>query len=108
MPGDNLFTPNTAGTVSITSGTVSARVALITAGNVNAVRVKNVDATNIAYISFGNATVTATVPSGSVAGAVPIGAGETAGFSLGAGQTYASAICTAGTPLVFFTPGNGL
>ena len=107
MPGDNLFTPNTNGTVSITSGTVSARVALVIDG-ANAVRVKNVDASNIAYVSFGSATVTAIVPSGSVAGAVPIGAGETAGFSLGAGQTYASAICTAGTPLVFFTPGNGL
>ena len=73
-----------------------------------AVRVKNVDATNIAYVEFGNSAVTASVPSGSTGGSVPIGAGETAGFSLGAGQNNAAAICTAGTPLVFFTPGDGL
>ena len=107
MPGDNLFTPEVQATVSITCAVTTANVSL-GAKPSRAVRVKNVDATNIAYVNFGSSSVTATVPSGSTGGSVPIGAGETAGFSLGPGQTYAAAICTAGTPLVFFTPGDGL
>ena len=102
MPGDNLFTPNTEATVSITCGVSTASVALNPKG-AKAVRVKNIDATNIAYVNFGDSTVVATTTH-----SVPIGAGETAGFSLGSAQTYAAAICTAGTPIVFFTPGNGV
>jgi hypothetical protein len=107
MPGDNLFTPNTTGTVSITSAVTTANVALVPKG-AKAVRIKNIDATNIAYVEFGTSSVAATVPSGATPGSMPIGAGETVGLSLGSGITHAAAICTAGTPIVFFTPGNGL
>jgi ABC-type Fe3+ transport system substrate-binding protein len=107
MSGVNLFTPRTQGTVSITSAVTTANVAL-TMGGGNQVRVKNIDATNIAYVNFGASTVAATVPSGSTGGSIPIGAGETAGFTVPNGTTHAAAICTAGTPIVYFTPGQGV
>lgn len=108
MSGINLFTPETQATVTITSGTSTGRVALTVKANATSVRVKNIDATNIAYVNFGDSTVTATLPSGATGGSVPIGAGETAGFSLPPGTTHAASICSAGTPVVFFTPGNGV
>jgi hypothetical protein len=107
MSGINLFTPKTVGTVAITCAVTTARVALVPLG-ANAVRVKNVDATNIAFIAFGDVTVVATVPNGATPGSVPIGAGETAGFSIPTGTTHVAAICGAGTPLVYFTPGQGV
>ena len=107
MPGSNLFTANPQATVSITCAVTTANVNMNPL-SAKAVRVKNSDTTNIAYVNFGGSTVTATVPSGATGGSVPIGPGETAGFSLGAGQTYAAAICVAGTPILYFTPGDGL
>lgn len=103
----NLFTPKTVGTVSITSGVASARVALVPSGAFQ-VRVKNIDTANVAFIAFGDSTVTAVVPAGAVPGGVPIGPGETAGFSISPTTTHVAAICTAGTPIVYFTPGNGV
>lgn len=112
MSANALFTPHSQQTVSITCGTASASVALVVTGSTStlprALRVKNIDATNIAYVNFGVAGVVATVPSGSVGGSVPIGAGETAGFSIGVAVTNVAAICTAGTPVVYFTVGEGL
>ena len=107
MPGDNLFSPNLQATVSITCSGSTANVAL-TPLSAKAVRVKNIDTTNVAFVNFGNSTVVATVPNGATPGSVPIGPGETAGFSLGAGQTFAAAISSAGTPIVCFTPGIGI
>lgn len=103
----DLFTPKTVGTVSITSGVASARVALVPNGAFQ-VRVKNIDATNAAFIAFGDVTVVAVVPAGATPGSVPIGPGETAGFSITPGTTHVASICTAGTPIVYFTPGNGV
>lgn len=103
----NLFTPKTVGTVSITSGVASANVALVPSGAFQ-VRVKNIDATNAAFIAFGDASVAAVVPAGATPGSVPIGPGETAGFSIPPGTTHVASICTAGTPIVYFTPGNGV
>ena len=110
MPGDNLFTPNTQATVSITCSNTTGNVALgSTLGGAKAIRVKNIDTTYVAYINFGNSSsVTATVPSGATPGSIPIGPGEVAGFSLGTATTYVAAICTAGTPILYFTPGNGI
>lgn len=108
MSGINLFTPETQATVTITSAVTTARVALTIKANATTIRVKNIDATNVAYVNFGDMTVTATVPSGATGGSVPIGPGDIAGFSLPPGTTHAAAICTAGTPIVFFTPGNGV
>lgn len=105
---NDLFTPKQTGTVSITCAVTTARVALLGLG-ANQVRVKNVDATNIAYINFGDVTVTATLPSGATPGSMPVGPGETCGFSISpSAVTHVAAICSAGTPIVYFTPGNGI
>ena len=103
----NLFTPKTVGTVSITSAVASARVALDPDGAFQ-VRVKNIDTANVAFVAFGDVTVVAVVPNGAVPGSVPIGPGETCGFSISPATTHVASICTAGTPIVYFTPGNGL
>ena len=107
MSGFNLFTPKAQGTTSITSAVTTARVLLTKPAASMQIRVKNIDATNIAYVNFGDVTVVATVPAGATPGSMPIGAGETAGFTVPEGTTHAAAICSAGTPIVFFTPGNG-
>lgn len=108
MSGINLFTPETQATVTITSATSTARVALTIKANATTVRVKNIDTTNVAFINFGDVTVTATLPSGATGGSIPIGPGETAGFSVPPGTTHMAAICSAGTPIVYVTPGNGV
>lgn len=108
MSGINLFTPKAQGTVSITSAVTTARVALTKPAASMQIRVKNIDTTNVAFINFGDVTVVATVPAGATPGSFPIGPGETAGFSVPEGTTHAAAICTAGTPIVYFTPGNGV
>lgn len=108
MSDVNLFTPATQATVSITSATSTANVALgSTKGAFNVVRIVNVDTANIAFVNFGISTVTATLPSGATAGSIPIGPGETAGFSISPTVTHVAAICSAGTPIVYITPGNG-
>jgi hypothetical protein len=108
MSGINLFAAKTQGTTSITSAVTTANVLLTKPAACNVIRVKNIDADNVAYINFGGSTVEATVPAGATPGSIPIGAGETAGFSVPEGTTHAAAICTAGTPIVYFTPGNGV
>lgn len=108
MAGINLFTPRATGTTSITSGVASAAVALGNTASERQLRIKNVDTTNIAFVEFGVSTVAAIVPSGATPGSMPIGPGETAGISLPLSVTHAAAICTAGTPIVYFTPGNGV
>lgn len=108
MSGINLFTPETQATVSITCSTSTGRVALTIKANATTVRVKNIDATNAAFINFGDVTVTATLPNGATPGSIPIGAGETAGFSIPPGTTNMAAISSAGTPIVYATPGNGV
>jgi len=104
MPGINLFTPKAAGTVSITSAVGTQNVDLgVAGGGSRQIRVKNIDATNLVYINFGNSTVTASLATG-----IPIGAGETAGFTIGDDVTHVAAICSAGTPVIYFTPGYGV
>lgn len=108
MSGINLFTPKAQGTTSITSAVTTANVLLTKPAASMQIRVKNIDTTNVAYINFGNSTVVATVPAGATPGSMPIGPGETAGVSVPEGTTHVAAICTAGTPIVYFTPGNGV
>lgn len=97
-----LFTPKAAGTVNIAATTSSARVALgMNAGNFQ-VRVKNLDTTNAVFINFGDSTVVAAATTG-----VPVGPGETCGFSV-SGSTHVAAITAASTATVYFTPGNGV
>ena len=99
------FTPKTAGTVSITSAVTTANVALVPLG-ANQVRVKNVDATNIAFVAFGASNVAATVPDGATPGSFPVGPGESIIVSISPAVTHAASICGAGTPIVYFTSGN--
>ncbi len=108
MSGINLFAPKANGTVSITSAVTTANVLLSKPVSAMQVRVKNIDGTNIAYINFGTSSVTASLPSGATPGSIPIGPGETAGFTVPEGTTHAASICSAGTPVVFFSPGNGM
>ena len=106
MP-NNLFTGQSTSTVSITSAVTTARVALSNKNGSNVCRVYNADTANTAFVEFGDATVTATVPSGATPGSIPIGPGMTAGFSIPETAAYAASICSAGTPIVYFTPGAG-
>jgi hypothetical protein len=106
MPADNLFTPKTAGTTSITCAVTTANVALVPSGQ-HQFAITNSDSTNTAYVEFGISTVTATIPNGATPGSMPILAGQTRGVTVGNTVTHVAAICSAGTPLVFFTPGNG-
>lgn len=106
MPNNNLFTPNPTGTVSLTCGLASARVALAL-GQAQQIRIKNIDTTNTAYVEFGGSTVAATVPNGAAKGSMPIGPGETVGVTVPIGTGFAAGICTAGTPTLYFTPGYG-
>lgn len=103
----NLFSPAVAGTVTITSAVTTARV-VINMKNQNQLCVINSDTSNIAYVSWGDVTVTATVPSGATGGSIPILPATTRGFSVPPGITNVAAVCSAGTPLVLFTPGEGL
>lgn len=108
MPGINLFTGQKAGTVALTAAATTSNVAVGNGTSSHVMRVKNLDTTNIAYIEIGlTSAVTAVVPvSGAAKGAIPIGPGETAGFSI-PDNAWVAVICTAGTPTVCFTPGNG-
>jgi hypothetical protein len=108
MSGTNLFTPKAQGTTSITSAVTTASVVLTKPAAATTIRIKNIDTTNVAYVNFGDSTVVATVPAGATPGSMPIGPGETAGVTVPEGTTHAAAICTAGTPIVYFTPGNGI
>lgn len=105
MASNTLFTPNPNGTVSITTSGANQRVSLgIPTTNLLPfqVRIKNVDSTNVAFVEFGTSTVVA-----STSTSMPVGPGETVGITLGPTQTFAAAIGGAGTPIVYFTPGQG-
>src|ERR1700759_4956135 len=100
---NNLFTGQATSTVSITSAITTANVALGNKNASNVCRVYNSDAANIAFVEFGGASVAATVPNGATPGSVPIGPGQTAGFSIPESATYAASSCLAGTPFVYVT-----
>ncbi len=104
MSGNNLFTPKAAGTVTVaaTTSSGSTRVALSMSG-CHQLRIKNIDTTNVAFINFGGASVTAALATG-----MPIGAGETVGITVPEEWTHAAAITASSTATVYLTPGNGL
>jgi hypothetical protein len=107
MPANNLFTPKSTGTTSITSAVTSARVALVPSNSRQLV-VTNSDATNAAFVELGGSAVAAVVPNGATPGSMPILPGTSRSITISDGVTHAAAICSAGTPIVFFTPGNGI
>lgn len=106
MSGFGVFTPKAAGTVAITNAVTTAAVALTKPAAATVVRCKNIDATNFAYVNFGISTVTATVPNGATPGSMPVGPNESVLVGVAEGVTHVASICTAGTPIIYFTPGN--
>jgi hypothetical protein len=111
MAANTLFQPNDQSTVSISTTTVSQTVALVvnTGSRTSfSLRIKNIDASNVAYVRFGAASIAATVPSGGTGGSMPIGAGETVGITIPGNTTNVAAVTSTGTATVYFTPGEGL
>ena len=95
-----LMTPIPAGTVNVAATTSTGNVQINANGAT--IRVKNIDVNNVAFINFGDSTVTAAVATG-----IPIGPGDIAGFTRAAGWTHAAAITGTGTATVYFTAGDG-
>lgn len=108
MAGMNLFTPCPALTLAYASTTSTATAALPTVETSRTLRIKNADTTNVAFINFGAASVTATIPTGTTPGSMPIGPGETIGITRSASWTHMAVIAAAGTPTVYVTPGDGV
>jgi hypothetical protein len=106
MPADNLFTPKSTGTTSITSAVTTAN-RLLTVSGQHQLAITNSDTSNVAFVELGDSTVVAVVPSGATPGSMPILPGQTRGVTLAPGVTHAASICSAGTPIVYFTPGGG-
>jgi len=108
MANVNLFTPRSTGTTSITcSSAASSRVAMGLATTQHQVAIYNSDSSNFAFVEFGDSTVVAVVPSGATPGSMPVGPGQTRGVTIPILVTHAAAICTTGTPVIYFTPGDG-
>jgi hypothetical protein len=108
MSGIQLFTPKAQGTRQITCANTTATVALAIPPGATTMRIKNSDTTNIGYVNFGDSTVTCVLPSGSTLGGMPVGPGETVGVGIPPATTSVATICSAGTPILYFTPGNGV
>lgn len=112
MSGFGVFTPKTVGTILVACATTPSVANLLTKpASATSVRVRNVDATNAAYIAFGTSAVTAVIPTvvgapSSTPAAFPVFAGETIILGLAEGVTHVATICAAGTPNVYFTVGN--
>jgi hypothetical protein len=111
MSGFSVFTPKTAGTILVAASTSSVANLLSKPPSATAVRVRNVDATNAAYIAFGTSNVAAVIPTvsgapASTPNAFPVFAGETIILGVAEGVTHVAVICAAGTPNLYFTVGN--
>jgi len=94
------FTPMTAGTVSRTVSGSSAAVALAKTGNPQTVLVTSPTANAIAFIEFGDSTVTAAAATG-----LPILPGTVMVLSVPPAVTHMAAIGSAGT--LYVTCGHG-
>lgn len=94
------FTPMTAGTVSRTVSGTTAQVTLAKTGNPQTVMVTSPAGNAIAFIEFGDSTVTAVAATGT-----PILPGAVMIFAVAAGVTTVAAIGSAGT--LYFTCGHG-
>lgn len=109
------FAPIVAGTVSLTAGTSSTRVALTAGvssqtaqGLVQQIQVYNAGAT-AAFIEVGDSTVVALLPSGATGGSYPVAPGAVVIFSLPFSPvSYVAAITASGSDSVYVTPGLGL
>lgn len=106
MAAVNPFSPISLGTVTLTVGASSTRVALVKGGQPLQVMVQSLAANAIAYIEFGGSTVAATIPAGAVGGGTPILPGTISMFTVGADSTNIACIGTAGT--LYVTTGYGV
>ncbi len=101
----------------LTAGTGSSNISLGICNTDDVFRIYNAGSA-IAYVAFGDSTVTATVPTagtgtGGTAGSFPCGSGITevqAAASSDAGSTalYIAAITSSSTADLYATPGNGI
>ena len=97
-------------TSAISASTTSANIALsVPAGSaVQQVQVYNAT-TATAFVAFGGSTITASVGSGGTSTSdYPIAPGAVVVVTVPAGATYAAAVLSTSTGLVYFTPGSGL
>jgi len=108
MSGINLFTPNPTLTLAYASTVTTSTAALPTTATGHQLRLRNTDSANTAFVNFGNSAVTATIPSGTTPGSMPIGPGETIGITRSTDWTHMAIIAAAGTPTVYVTPGRGV
>lgn len=97
----NPFTPNSAGTVSATVAATTANIALSKGGVNQQIMVQSLAANAVAFINFGDSTVTAATATGT-----PILPGQIYLFTVGANVTNVATIGTAGNTL-YFTSGIG-
>jgi ABC-type uncharacterized transport system permease subunit len=98
----DLFTA--IGTKNVASTAGGSLSVAMTTGYGNQVRVYNSGATAIAFVAFGDSTVTA-----STTASTPVGPGQIFGTSIDpTNQTYAAVISSVtGTTTIYFTKGNG-
>lgn len=108
MSGVTPFTPNPTKTLAYASTTTTATAALPALATDGQLKAKNTDATNIAFINFGDSNVTAVIPTGSTPGAMPLGPGESIILTRSVTWTHMAVIAGAGTPTVYLTPGHGV
>lgn len=101
MSTANAFTPDTAGTVSATVAATTANIALGKTGIGQQVLVQSLAANAIAFINFGDSTVTAATATGT-----PILPNQIYTFTVGPNVTNVATIGTAGNTL-YFTCGQG-
>lgn len=101
MSTANPFTPNLAGTVTATVAVTSAALALSKGSIPQQIFVQSLAANAVAFINFGNSTVTAATATGT-----PILPGLRYTFTLGSDVTHVATIGTAGNTL-YFTSGQG-
>lgn len=94
------FTPMSAGTVSRTVSGTTANVALAKSGVPQTLLIQSLPSGAIAFIEFGNSTVTAVAATGT-----PILPGVVMVFAVGPDVTTMAAIGSAGT--IYVTCGHG-
>lgn len=109
MGSHAFFTPKAASTLTLTCAVASSTLSMQNpGGSAQSLRIHNSDPTNTAYVEVSpNSTVTAIVPTSATLGSMPVGPNETLALSIPETTLYVAGICTAGTPAVQFTMGNG-
>lgn len=94
------FAPNASGTVNIAATATTANIALSVAQD-GQVMVTNASGGDLAFIEFGDGTITVTATAGT-----PINPGTSVVFTVTAAQTHMAAI-SSGTSTVYATTGTG-